>query len=72
MGFRARKIHALNLLFLLAALFCAGTHLRAQDLSAGSSQGLNQPPVCRPLGVLTPKDFLAVALTCRLLVSVGG
>ena len=36
MGFRARKIHALNLLFLLAALFCAGTPLRAQDISAGS------------------------------------
>ena len=36
MGFRARKIHALNLLFLLAALSCAGTLLRAQDISAGS------------------------------------
>ena len=36
MGFRARKIHALNLLLLLAALFCTGTLLRAQDLSAGS------------------------------------
>ena len=36
MGFRARKIHALNLLFLLAALFCAGTTLRAQDISSSS------------------------------------
>ncbi len=36
MEFRARKIHVLNLLFLLAALFFTGTILRAQDLSAGS------------------------------------
>ena len=36
MGLRARKIHALNLLCLIAALFCAGTLLRAQDISAGS------------------------------------
>lgn len=35
MGLRTRKIHALNLL-LLAAVFCAGTLLHAQDLSSGS------------------------------------
>ncbi len=36
MGLRARKIHALSLLLLLAAIFCAGTVLHAQDLSSGS------------------------------------
>lgn len=36
MGFRARKIHALSLLFLLAAVFGSGTFLLAQDLSSGS------------------------------------
>ena len=35
MGFRARKIHALIPLFLLAA-FCSGAFLLAQDLSSGS------------------------------------
>ncbi len=36
MGFRAREIHALSLLFLLAAVFCSGAFLLAQDLSSGS------------------------------------
>ena len=36
MGFRARKIHALSLLFLLAAVFGSGAFLLAQDLSSGS------------------------------------
>lgn len=36
MGLRARKIHALSLLFLLAAVFCSGAFLLAQDLSSGS------------------------------------
>ena len=36
MGFRARKIHALSLLFLLAAAFGPGASLHAQDLSSGS------------------------------------
>ena len=36
MGLRARKIHALSLLFLLAAAFGSGTILLAQDLSSGS------------------------------------
>ncbi len=36
MGLRARKIHALSLLFLLAAAFGSGTFLLAQDLSSGS------------------------------------
>ena len=36
MGLRARKIHALSLLLLLAAMFCTGTLLRAQELTAGS------------------------------------
>ena len=36
MGFRARKIHALTLLFLLAAVFGSGAFLLAQDLSSGS------------------------------------
>ena len=36
MGFRARKIHALTLLFLLAAVFGSGAFLFAQDLSSGS------------------------------------
>ena len=36
MGLRARKIHALSLLLLLAAAFCFGTLLHAQDLTSGS------------------------------------
>ncbi len=36
MGFRARKIHALSLLFFLAAVFGSGAFLLAQDLSSGS------------------------------------
>lgn len=36
MGFRARKIHALSLLFLLVAVFGSGAFLLAQDLSSGS------------------------------------
>ncbi len=36
MGLRARKIHALSLLLLLAAAFVSGAVLRAQDLSSGS------------------------------------
>lgn len=36
MGLRARKIHALSLLLLLAAAFGSGTFLLAQDLSSGS------------------------------------
>ena len=36
MGFRARKIHALTLLFLLAAAFGPWAFLFAQDLSSGS------------------------------------
>ena len=36
MGLRARKIHALSLLLLLAAAFCSGAFLQAQDLSSGS------------------------------------
>ncbi|MBR2964321.1 MAG: hypothetical protein IKC53_08960 [Lentisphaeria bacterium] len=36
MGLRARKIHALSLLFLLAAAFGSGAFLLAQDLSSGS------------------------------------
>ena len=36
MGFRARKIYALSLLFLLAAVFGSGAFLLAQDLSSGS------------------------------------
>lgn len=36
MGLRARKIHALSLLILLAAVFCSGAFLLAQDLSSGS------------------------------------
>jgi lipopolysaccharide export system protein LptA len=36
MGLRARKIHALSLLILLAAMFCSGAFLLAQDLSSGS------------------------------------
>ena len=36
MGHRARKIHALSLLFILAAVFGAGAFLLAQDLSSGS------------------------------------
>ena len=36
MGLRARKIHALSLLFLLAAAFCPRTPLRAQDFTSGS------------------------------------
>ena len=35
MGIRSRKIHALNLL-LLAAMFCAGMRLHAQELTSGS------------------------------------
>ena len=38
MGLRARKIHALSLLLLLAAMFCVGTLLllHAQELTSGS------------------------------------
>ena len=36
MGLRARKIHALSLLLLLAAALLTGSILHAQDLSAGS------------------------------------
>ena len=36
MGLRTRKIHALSLLFFLAAAFCAGAFLLAQDFSIGS------------------------------------
>lgn len=36
MGLRARKIYALSLLFILAAVFCSGAFLLAQDLSSGS------------------------------------
>jgi hypothetical protein len=36
MGFRARKIHALSLLFLLAAVLGSGVLLTAQDISSGS------------------------------------
>ena len=36
MGLRARKIHALSLLFILAAVFGSGAFLLAQDLSSGS------------------------------------
>ena len=36
MGLRARKIHALSLLILLAAAFGSGAFLLAQDLSSGS------------------------------------
>ena len=36
MGLRARKIHALSLLFLLTAAFSSGAFLLAQDLSSGS------------------------------------
>ena len=36
MGLRARKIHALSLLILIAAMFCTGTILRAQELTSGS------------------------------------
>ena len=36
MGLRARKIHALSLLILIAAIFCTGTPLRAQELTSGS------------------------------------
>lgn len=36
MGLRARKIHALSLLFILATVFCCGAFLVAQDLSSGS------------------------------------
>ncbi len=36
MGLRARKIHALSLLFLLAAVFGSGAFLLAQDFSSGS------------------------------------
>lgn len=36
MGFRARKIHALSLPLLLAAMFCSGAFLHAQDLTSGS------------------------------------
>lgn len=36
MELRARKIHALSLLLILAAFFCSGTPLYAQDISAGS------------------------------------
>ena len=36
MGLRARKIHALSLLLLLATAFCAGAFLLAQDFSIGS------------------------------------
>lgn len=36
MGLRARKIHALSLLPILAAAFCAGAILLAQDFSIGS------------------------------------
>ena len=36
MGLRTRKIHALILLPVLFALFCAGTILPAQNLSSGS------------------------------------
>ena len=36
MGLRARKIHALSMLLLLAAMFCTGTLLRAQELTSGS------------------------------------
>ena len=36
MGLRARKIHALSLLLLLAAAFCSRTPLRAQDFTSGS------------------------------------
>ena len=36
MELRARKIHALSLLILLAVLFCAGTILLAQELTSGS------------------------------------
>ena len=36
MGLRARKIHALSLLILLAVIFCAGMRLHAQELTSGS------------------------------------
>ena len=36
MGLRARKIHALSLLLLLAVLTCTGTPLLAQELTSGS------------------------------------
>ena len=36
MGLRARKIHALSLLILLAVIFCAGMFLFAQELTSGS------------------------------------
>lgn len=36
MGLRARKIHALSLLLLLAAVFGSGISLLAQDISSGS------------------------------------
>jgi len=36
MGLRARKIHALSLLFILAAVLCSGVILLAQDISSGS------------------------------------
>ena len=36
MGLRARKIHALSLLILFAAMFCSGMFLSAQELTSGS------------------------------------
>ena len=36
MGLRARKIHALSLLILFAAMFCSGMLLSAQELTSGS------------------------------------
>ena len=36
MGLRARKIHALSLLLLLAVLTCTGIMLPAQELTSGS------------------------------------
>ena len=36
MGLRARKIHALSLLLLLAAVLCSDAFLSAQDISSGS------------------------------------